>query len=238
MLNAVAGDDEQERMLAGMALVKAGERSLDLIGETYPSDECDAATGPTGCRYRWTTCTPDAHRDGRFSGAARGRGLGFTGPPRSDRQLGRIGLTDSPFERCSNCCPYPRGRTRTTMGARHCDLCLAGVDWMSPVACPNCQREVPELGSECPVCGPTKPNGSSGPPLDRTESRGYCNDAVASLSLAVASLLIWPLAILAVVYGLASIRASTSGSSGTNPRSGATGWRSLLLPSRSSPFRS
>ena len=78
---------------------------------------------------------------------------------------------------------------------------------MSPVACPNCQREVPELGSECPVCGPTTPNRSSEPPLDRTESRGYCNDAVASLSLAVASLLIWPLAILAVVYGLASIRA-------------------------------
>ena len=38
LLNAVAGDDEQERMLAGMALVKAGERSLDLIGETYASD--------------------------------------------------------------------------------------------------------------------------------------------------------------------------------------------------------
>lgn len=33
LLDAVARDDEQERMLAGMSLVKAGERSLDLILE-------------------------------------------------------------------------------------------------------------------------------------------------------------------------------------------------------------
>ena len=39
LLNAVASDDEQERMLAGMSLVKAGERSLDLIGEAYASGD-------------------------------------------------------------------------------------------------------------------------------------------------------------------------------------------------------
>jgi len=37
LLDAMAGDDEQERMLAGMSLVKAGDRSLDLIGEAYTS---------------------------------------------------------------------------------------------------------------------------------------------------------------------------------------------------------
>jgi hypothetical protein len=37
LLDAVAGNDEQERMLAGMSLVKAGERSLDLIGKAYTS---------------------------------------------------------------------------------------------------------------------------------------------------------------------------------------------------------
>jgi len=37
LLDAFAGDDEQEKMLAGISLVKAGERSVDLIekaGET------------------------------------------------------------------------------------------------------------------------------------------------------------------------------------------------------------
>jgi hypothetical protein len=37
LLDAMAGDDEQERMLAGMSLVKAGDRSLDLIDEAYAS---------------------------------------------------------------------------------------------------------------------------------------------------------------------------------------------------------
>ena len=37
LLDAVAGSDEQERMLAGMSLVKAGERSLDLIDGAYSS---------------------------------------------------------------------------------------------------------------------------------------------------------------------------------------------------------
>jgi len=31
LLDAMEGDDEQERMLAGMSLVTAGERSIDLI---------------------------------------------------------------------------------------------------------------------------------------------------------------------------------------------------------------
>lgn len=33
LLQAMSGDDEQSRMLAGMALVKAGRRSFDLIEE-------------------------------------------------------------------------------------------------------------------------------------------------------------------------------------------------------------
>jgi radical SAM superfamily enzyme with C-terminal helix-hairpin-helix motif len=33
LLHAMSGDDEQNRMLAGMALVKAGRRSFDLIEE-------------------------------------------------------------------------------------------------------------------------------------------------------------------------------------------------------------
>jgi hypothetical protein len=33
LIQAMSGDDEQNRMLAGMALVKAGGRSLDLIEE-------------------------------------------------------------------------------------------------------------------------------------------------------------------------------------------------------------
>jgi len=37
LLDAMAGDDEQERMLAGMSLVKAGDRSLDLISSAYAS---------------------------------------------------------------------------------------------------------------------------------------------------------------------------------------------------------
>ena len=77
---------------------------------------------------------------------------------------------------------------------------------MSPVACPNCQRDVPELDSECPLCSPTGPNGSSAPLSDPIESRRYCYDAVAALALAVGALLIWPLALLAVVYGLAARR--------------------------------
>jgi hypothetical protein len=77
---------------------------------------------------------------------------------------------------------------------------------MSPVACPNCEREVPELDSECPSCGPAGRRGSSVPSPDGTEPRGYYSDAVAALSLAVGALLIWPLALLAVVYGLAARR--------------------------------
>ncbi len=37
LLDAVSGDDEQERMLAGMSLVKAGERSCDLIEQAHAS---------------------------------------------------------------------------------------------------------------------------------------------------------------------------------------------------------
>ena len=77
---------------------------------------------------------------------------------------------------------------------------------MSLVACPNCRREITEIGSECPTCGPTGSDGASEPPSDSTESRGYNFDAVAALLLAGAALFIWPLAILAAVYGLAALR--------------------------------
>jgi hypothetical protein len=77
---------------------------------------------------------------------------------------------------------------------------------MSPVACPNCHREIPELDSECPLCGPEGPNGASAQLPEPIESSGYCYDAVAALSLAFGALLIWPLALLAVVYGLAAHR--------------------------------
>lgn len=39
LLDAMAGGDEQERMLAGMSLVKAGDRSLDLISAAYASGD-------------------------------------------------------------------------------------------------------------------------------------------------------------------------------------------------------
>lgn len=77
---------------------------------------------------------------------------------------------------------------------------------MSPVACPDCQREITELSSECPTCGPTGLDGASELRRDPTEERGHCSDAVAALLLAIAALFIWPLAILAVVYGLAALR--------------------------------
>lgn len=77
---------------------------------------------------------------------------------------------------------------------------------MSPVACPNCQREIPEPGSECPHCGATASDVTSESPRDPAEPRGYCSDAIAALLLAISALLIWPLAILAVVYGLAALR--------------------------------
>ena len=34
LLDAMSGDDEQQRMLAGMSLVKAGDRSIELIQDT------------------------------------------------------------------------------------------------------------------------------------------------------------------------------------------------------------
>lgn len=37
LLEAMSGDDEQQRMLAGMSLVKAGDRSIDLIQNTLSS---------------------------------------------------------------------------------------------------------------------------------------------------------------------------------------------------------
>ena len=42
LLAAMAGDDEQNRMLAGISLVKAGQRSLDLIKKKIADGEATA----------------------------------------------------------------------------------------------------------------------------------------------------------------------------------------------------
>lgn len=43
LLDAVSGDDEQNRMLAGISLVKAGQRSFDLIKRKIEAGEATAA---------------------------------------------------------------------------------------------------------------------------------------------------------------------------------------------------
>ena len=42
LLDAVSGEDEQNRMLAGISLVKAGQRSLDLIESKIAAGEATA----------------------------------------------------------------------------------------------------------------------------------------------------------------------------------------------------
>lgn len=42
LLQAMSGDDEQNRMLAGISLLKAGRRSLDLIEEKAEAGEVSA----------------------------------------------------------------------------------------------------------------------------------------------------------------------------------------------------
>lgn len=42
LIEVLSGDDEQKRMLAGMALVKAGERTFDLIERKATSGEATA----------------------------------------------------------------------------------------------------------------------------------------------------------------------------------------------------
>ena len=43
LLEAMSGGDEQERMLAGMSLVKAGDRSIGLIQEAIASNRASPA---------------------------------------------------------------------------------------------------------------------------------------------------------------------------------------------------
>lgn len=43
LLQAFAGDDEQNRMLAGISLVRAGQRSIDLVREKLDSGEATPA---------------------------------------------------------------------------------------------------------------------------------------------------------------------------------------------------
>jgi len=43
LLEAMSGSDEQERMLAGMSLVKAGDRSTDLIKEAIATNHASPA---------------------------------------------------------------------------------------------------------------------------------------------------------------------------------------------------
>lgn len=42
LLQAMSGDDEQNRMLAGMSLVKAGQRSFDLIEKMIEAGQASA----------------------------------------------------------------------------------------------------------------------------------------------------------------------------------------------------
>ncbi len=42
LLAAMSSDDEQNRMLAGMSLVRAGQRSFDLIQEKFEAGEANA----------------------------------------------------------------------------------------------------------------------------------------------------------------------------------------------------
>lgn len=42
LLQAMSGDDEQSRMLAGMSLIKAGQRSFELIEEKVEAGEASA----------------------------------------------------------------------------------------------------------------------------------------------------------------------------------------------------
>jgi radical SAM superfamily enzyme with C-terminal helix-hairpin-helix motif len=42
LLQAMSGDDEQNRMLAGMSLVKAGQRSFDLIEKKIEAGQASA----------------------------------------------------------------------------------------------------------------------------------------------------------------------------------------------------
>ena len=42
LLAAMSSDNEQNQMLAGMSLIKAGQRSFDLIQEKFEADEANA----------------------------------------------------------------------------------------------------------------------------------------------------------------------------------------------------
>ena len=77
---------------------------------------------------------------------------------------------------------------------------------MSLVACPNCQHEDHRVRFRVPRVRPDRSDRCIRTVLGLGLSPVATNDAVAALLLAVAALFIWPLAILAVVYGLAALR--------------------------------
>ena len=76
---------------------------------------------------------------------------------------------------------------------------------MASVACPVCESRAVDTGSECPHGDQTPPDGVFRQPSTSTRSPGYCDDAIAAILLAVAALIVWPMAILAVVYGAAAL---------------------------------
>ena len=78
---------------------------------------------------------------------------------------------------------------------------------MSSVACPDCQYEISELALDCPQCGQPQPDLAPAGSPEKTGSCGYCGEAVTALGLATAALIIWPLAIAAVVYGFSALGA-------------------------------
>ena len=76
---------------------------------------------------------------------------------------------------------------------------------MTSVACPICEGRSVGTSSECPHGDQTLPEGEARRPSPSARSPGYCDDAIAALLLAVAALIVWPMAILAVVYGAAAL---------------------------------
>ena len=76
---------------------------------------------------------------------------------------------------------------------------------MTSIACPICESQSVGTGSECPHCNQTPPEGVAQRPTPSAGPPGYCDDAIAAILLAVAALIIWPMAILAVVYAAAAL---------------------------------
>ena len=67
LLDAFSGDDEQEKMLAGISLVKAGERSVDLIEKARQDGPAHTGGRAPARRHRRSPLPRPSHRDLRRS---------------------------------------------------------------------------------------------------------------------------------------------------------------------------